>query len=99
MSFGKIDARPLRTIGVRLTLWGTAITLFVCVLVCGVLYMGIFFSLRSEVDGFLLGEVHELKAMLAEHPGDYPAAEKDIRREVGSRTRHDLYFRLLDSRG
>src|SRR5262245_56286334 len=100
MFFEKISARiPFNTIGVRLTLWGTAITLAVCLLFLGVLYVGTYLSLHRQVDGFLEGEVNELKTMLAEHPRNYVRAQADIRREIGSRTRRDLFFRVLDANG
>src|SRR5262249_25094103 len=100
MSFAKISwPWQSNTIGVRLTIWGTVDTLLVSILLCAVLYAGIFISLRRQIDIFLEGEVHELRSTLAEHPGNSAKAQEDLRREAGSRTRHDLYFRLLDEHG
>ena len=76
-----------RTIGARLTLWGAAITLLACVLMCGILYFGLRHSLISEVDGFLEGEVSEFRSILTEEKEgtDFPNVEREIRRELGSR--------------
>jgi heavy metal sensor kinase len=89
------------TIGVRLTLWGAAITLLACVLMCAILYFGLRHSLVVEVDGFLEGEVCEFRAILTEEQEgtDFPNVEREIRRELGSRLRRDLTFRLLNSSG
>ncbi|MBN2563946.1 MAG: heavy metal sensor histidine kinase [Phycisphaerae bacterium] len=90
----------LTTIGARLTLWGTLITLFVCALVCVLLYVGVRFSLHREVDGFIEGEVQEFCAILVgEEDDDLDEIEGEIRRELGSRLRGDLTFRLLDADG
>ncbi|MBN1345493.1 MAG: heavy metal sensor histidine kinase [Phycisphaerae bacterium] len=91
--------RPKRrptAIGVRLTLWGMGMTLAVCVLLCVVLYVGMYYSLLREVDAFLQDEVQELAAKVREHAGDHRAAERAIRDELGHRTREDLSFRLFD---
>jgi heavy metal sensor kinase len=90
-----------RTIGARLTLWGAAITLLACVLMCAILYFGLRRSLLAEVDGFLEGEVSEFRSILTEEQGntDLPSVEREIRRELGSRLRRDLTFRLLDLSG
>ncbi len=94
----KRKRKPL-TIGVRLTLWGAGMTLLVCLLMSAVLYVGMYYSLLREVDGFVHGEVRELTALVKEHPGDYAAAQKAIRLELGSRPRADLSFRVFDARG
>jgi len=100
MFSGKIrpEKRPI-TIGVQLTLWGTGMTLGVCVLLCVILYVGMYYSLLREVDAFLQDEVHELAAKVREHPDDPRAAEQAIRDELGHRTREDLSFRLFDPNG
>ena len=87
------------TIGMRLTLWGTAVTTAVCLVLCVGLYLGLSYSLYAEVDGFLAGEVLEFKSILAEYKGDFGQIERDIRRELGSRPHADLNFRLLDKDG
>ena len=90
------------TIGARLTLWGAAITLSVCVLICILLYVGLHVSLMREVDGFLEGEVSEFRSILTEEDeeeDEFPEVEREIRRELGSRLRGDLIFRLLDHDG
>ncbi len=87
-------------IGTRLTLWGTVITLAACAAVCVTLYLGLSVSLNAEVDSFLEGEVQEFLAILRDEQGaSFDEIESDIRRELGSRVRNDLTFRLLDSRG
>ena len=90
-----------RTIGARLTLWGAAITLLICVLVCVLLYVGLSVSLTREVDDFLEGEVSEFRSILTEEgtQDELPEVEREIRRELGSRLRRDLTFRLLDGSG
>ncbi|HVP11265.1 MAG TPA: heavy metal sensor histidine kinase [Phycisphaerae bacterium] len=90
-----------RTIGARLTLWGAAITLLACVLLCMLLYFGLRHSLIREVDGFLEGEVYEFRSILTEEKEqtDLSGVEREIRRELGSRLRRDLTFRLLDGSG
>ena len=90
----------LATLGARLTLWGTLTTLSVCASVCVVLYLGLRFSLHSEVDAFLEGEVQEFCAILQEdRDEDLRALEEEVRLELGSRLRGDLTFRLLDAEG
>ncbi|MCA9253303.1 MAG: heavy metal sensor histidine kinase [Phycisphaerae bacterium] len=87
-------------IGTRLTAWGTLITLATCTVVCTTLYVGLSISLHREVDSFLEGEVQEFLAILMEEGhGGLDAIEADIRRELGSRARNDLTFRLLDLNG
>ncbi|MFQ5424503.1 MAG: sensor histidine kinase [Phycisphaerae bacterium] len=88
-----------RTIGVRLTVWGAAITIAVSLVLCAILYAGMALSLRHEVDGFLQGEVDELTAVLRAHAPDYRASEKRILLELSHRVREDLSFRLLDREG
>lgn len=87
------------TIGMRLTLWGTAVTTSVCLVLCIGLYLGLSYSLYAEVDGFLAGEVQEFRTILTEFKGDLREVERDIRRELGSRPHADLNFRLLDKDG
>jgi len=98
MSFAKTTSR-WNTIGARLTLWGAAVTLFVCGSLCAVLYAGVFFSLRQGIDAFLEGEVREFMLTVNEHSNDDSMLEQVIRREMGVRTRHDLSFRLFDTKG
>lgn len=87
------------TIGFRLTLWAAGITMGVCLLLGGILYAGIWFSLVREVDGFIEGEIHEFTAIIREHDFDLNEAQRSIRLELGQRARHDLDFRLLDEQG
>ncbi|HRX86805.1 MAG TPA: heavy metal sensor histidine kinase [Phycisphaerae bacterium] len=92
--------RLLSTIGARLTLWWTAITLGTCALLCTLLYIGLAVSLSREVDGFLVGETQEFRTILEEEGSvAFDEIERDIRRELGSRLRKDLTFRLLDAHG
>ncbi len=87
-------------IGTRLTLWGTLITLATSAAVCITLYIGLSVSLHREVDSFLEGEVQEFLAILMEEGSEgFDAIENDIRRELGSRARNDLTFRLLSTDG
>ncbi len=100
MSSGRKKRRSVvRTIGVRLTVWGAAITIAVSLVLCAILYAGMALSLRHEVDGFLQGEVDELTAVLRAHAPDYRASEKRILLELSHRVREDLSFRLLDREG
>lgn len=94
-----LATRSLASIGARLTLWGAGTTLLVCVTICVVLYSGMRFSLIREVDAFLHGELDELVAKVNEQPGDLPAAEQAIRRELDNRPGSDLSFRLYDATG
>ena len=100
MSSGPATRRSrCATIGFRLTLWAAGITMAVCLLLGGVLYAGIWFSLVREVDGFIEGEIHEFTAIVREHDYDLTEAQRSIRLELGQRARHDLDFRLLDEQG
>lgn len=100
MSFGRNNrGRPAFTVGMRLTLWGTAVTCSVCLILCVGLYIGLRLSLMGEVDRFLEGEVLEFRSILSEANDNLLEIEQDIRRELGSRLRNDLTFRLLDSHG
>ena len=91
--------RALRTIGMRLTIWGAGVTLAVCALLCAILYTGLFYTLRGEIDTFLEGEVREFMVTVDSHPNDDAGLELAIRHELGSRARHDLAFRLFDEGG
>ncbi len=100
MSLDTIQPRRLfSTIGSRLTLWGACITLGVCALLCVVLYVGFFVSLRDGIDTFLEGEVHEFMVTVNAHPGDDIGLQRAIRHELGSRTHNDLAFHLFDDKG
>jgi heavy metal sensor kinase len=99
MSFANLSRKRPLTIGLRLTLWGAGITLFVCLLLCVILYLGLGLSLQHEVDVFLEGEVDEFVAILNEHGQDYAATQESVRVELGNRIRRDLSFRLLDREG
>jgi hypothetical protein len=60
MSSGRHNHRfGFQTIGTRLTAWGAGITFLICLLICGALYGGVWYSLNREVDSFLEGEVRE----------------------------------------
>ncbi len=91
--------RWITTIRLRLTLWGMVTTLAVCLSLCAVLYLGVYYSLLREVDAFLQEEVRELGAKVREHREDLKAAEAAVRLELGNRTRGDLSFRLYASDG
>ncbi len=91
--------RRFKTIGFRLTVWGSGVMLVVCALLCAILYTGMYYSMLREVDGFLRGEVAELSAKIMEHPGDYDAAQRAIRSELSNRARSDLSFCLFDAEG
>lgn len=90
-------ARSVRT---RITMLATIVALGVSVLVCVGVYLGLHYSLYREVDGFLVGEVHEFRAILTHEQDDgLQEIEKEIRTEIGSRNNTDLVFRLLDNSG
>lgn len=91
--------RKYNTIGAQLTLWGTIVTFGVCATLCAVLYVGVFFSLREEIDAFIEGEVYEFLAGINEHGGDDKSLQADIRRELEARTFGDLAFRMYDKQG
>lgn len=87
-------------IGIRLTLWGAVITSVACATVCILLYAGLSASLHDEVDRFLEGEVQEFTTMLIREDDESDdEIETEIRRELGSRARNDLTFRLLGMKG
>ncbi len=94
-------SRWLASIRARLTIWGAAITLAICLVLCTILYLGLDRSLHNQIDGFLEGEVFEFRSLLMEDNGEDSLAEveSEIRRELGSRLRGDLVFRLLDAQG
>ncbi len=92
-------SKSFRTIGARLTLWGAGVTLAVCALLCAVLYAGFFYALRGEIDVFLEGEIREFMVTVNSHPGNDSGLQQAIRRELGSRMRRDLAFRLFDEDG
>lgn len=86
-------------IGTRLTIWGAGITTLLIALVGALLYAGTFYSMRSQVDAFLEGEIHEFMLTVHEHPMDDALLEEYFRKELGVRTRNDLGFRLIDENG
>lgn len=89
-----------RSIRAQITWLATSVTLGVCILVCLGLYVGLHLLLYREVDGFLMGEVHEFRAILTHESDDgLPEIETEIRAELGSRSNSDLAFRLLDGGG
>lgn len=78
----------------------TGVALGVSVVACVGVYLGLRYSLYREVDGFLIGEVHEFRAILTQKSNDdLKEIEQKIRAEIGSRSNNDLVFRLLDLRG
>jgi len=98
------SARPtgkcrFNTIGARLTLWGAVVTFGVCAALCAVLYAGVFFSLRDEIDTFIEGEVYEFLGGANEHDGGDSTWQDEIRQELGARSSGDLAFRLYDTQG
>jgi len=88
-----------RSIATRLTLWGAGAVFCICALVCVGLYGALWYALRTEVDRFLEGEVHEFMLTASEFANDDAGLQRSIREELGSRSRRDLAFRLLDSAG
>lgn len=90
-------ARSVRT---RITMLATGVALGVSVVACVGVYLGLRYSLYREVDSFLIGEVHEFRAILTqESDDDLKEVEQEIRAEIGSRSNNDLVFRLLDIQG
>ena len=87
------------SIATRLTLWGAAAVFCICALICVMLYLGVAYALRHEVDSFLEGEVREFMLTVNGNPNDDAQLEQAIRSELGSRQRHDLAFRLFDQEG
>ncbi len=99
MSSGKMPKRFLVRISTRLTLWGAGLATLLCALVCGSLYAGIYYSLRSQIDLFLEGEINEFLLTVNEHPGDDAGLQQALRHELGVRERNDLAFRLIGENG
>jgi heavy metal sensor kinase len=93
--------RWFASIRAQLTLWGAAITMAICAVLCAILYLGLDRSLHHEVDNFLEGETFEFRSIILEEGAKDSLAEieAEIRRELGSRLRGDLVFRLLDDQG
>lgn len=89
--------RKHRTIRLRLTLWGAGITLGVAILVSGLLYAGVSYSLHREIDSFLEGEIHEFMGVVRQHQGNIALAEQEIRTHLGSRSLIDLRFRVFNA--
>ncbi|MCG3136488.1 MAG: Adaptive-response sensory-kinase SasA [Phycisphaerae bacterium] len=85
-----------KTIGARLTWWGTLTMLTVCTLVCALVYVAVYISLHREVDRFLIGEVHEFMAIVDDESWNLAEAQEEIRFQLGSRAEADLSFRILD---
>ena len=90
---------PFRSISAQLTLWGAGVTFVACALSCVVLYAGLHYSLQYEADSFLEGEVHEFMVTTNLHPDDDSGLEQAVRAELGSRSHHDLAFRLYTDTG
>lgn len=87
-------------IGTKLSVWGMGVTLLVCLALCVTLYVGLSISLHREIDNFLEGEVQEfLEKLRDEQSKRLAVVEQDVRRELGSRRREDLTFRLMDKSG
>jgi len=59
----------------------------------------VWYSLNREVDSFLEGEVREFVGVVQEHQFNFSKAQQVIRQHLGSRTRIDLTFRILDQHG
>ncbi len=94
-----LPRRRLGTIRTRLTLWSAFVTTAVCVLVCGLLYVGFERSLEHEIDGFLAGEIHEMASLLARYAYDRAAVQANFALELGARPRGTLVFRLKSAEG
>jgi heavy metal sensor kinase len=99
MSLAKKRERFVLGIGTRLTLWGAGLTTLLCALLGGALYLGVFFTLRSQIDAFLEGEITEFLLTVNEHVGNDTGLQEALRHELGSRDRNDLGFRLIDIEG
>ncbi len=100
MSSDTMQPRKLfRTISSRLTVWGAAIVLAVCALLSVALYAGLSASLHGQIDSFLQGEVREFMVTVDAHRGNDADLQRAIRLELGSRSQHDLAFRLFDEQG
>ncbi len=91
--------RPFATIGMRLSFFGAATTLVVCLILCAVLYLGMRHSLYREVDLFLCSEAGEFRAEIAKNAGDLAAAKEIIQEELRSHPPNVLSFVLFDRRG
>lgn len=99
MSSGKKHKQLVVGIGTKLTLWGAGLTILLCAITCAALYVGMYFSLRSQIDTFLKGEIDEFLLTVHEHVGDDAGLQEALRHELGVRDRNDLGFRLIDSEG
>lgn len=99
MSSETTRRRFLAGIGIRLTLWGAGLTTLLIAVVSGALYAGMFYSMRSQIDAFLEGEIHEFMLTVNEHPNDDKALQEYLQQELGVRSRNDLGFRLIDQEG
>ncbi len=99
MSSETTRKRFLAGIGARLTLWGAGLTMLLIAVVSVALYAGVFFSMRSQIDAFLEGEIHEFMLTVNEHPDDDLALQAFVQQELGVRARNDLGFRLMDEQG
>lgn len=99
MFFEMTRKRFLGSIGARLTLWGAGLTTLLIAAVSGALYAGMFYSMRSQIDAFLEGEIREFMLTVNEHPNSDEALQAYIQKELGVRSRNDLGFRLIDQEG
>jgi len=99
MSSETTRRRLSSSIGTRLTLWGAGLTTLLIAFVSALLYLGMFYSLRSQIDAFLEGEIREFMLTVRDHPNNDTFLEDYFRTELGVRTRSDLGFRLIDENG
>ncbi len=99
MSSETTRKRYLAGIGTRLTLWGAGLTTLLIAVVSAALYAGMFYSMRSQIDAFLEGEIHEFMLTVNEHPNDDEKLQAYVQKELGVRSRNDLGFRLIDQEG
>lgn len=99
MSFATTADRMRLGIGTRLTLWGAGLTALLIAATCAALYAGMFFSMRSQIDAFLEGEIYEFMLTVNEHINDDKGLAAYIQQELGVRSRGDLGFRLIDAEG